>query len=237
MRLKLCALIVSAFALWGTIEPAAAGTISGVSNLQDLINRGASPGNGIQIGNDVFYNFSYAGSPAPGAPGAATPSAILVTSTNTGTGLHFAFPWNASGGNNQASNISYFVHAVDPQQLVSGATLNMQSSVNALTLADNASTTETFSNTGDLSAFAQQSVANTTTNPSTVFTNNLPLSPVRDFAVSNGIVAHSGANPGGTASITYVENVFQSSAVPEPATLSLFATAAVTLLARRRRPL
>src|SRR5579862_7315672 len=104
MRLKLCAIVVSAAALLGAAVQASAGVIPGISSLQDLINRGPSQVNGVQIGNDVFYNFSYSGSPPPSTPGAPTPSTILVTSTDSATGLRFAFPWTSTLGNDQTSN-------------------------------------------------------------------------------------------------------------------------------------
>ena len=235
MRLKLCAFVVSVLFLTvgGLSKSVSAAAIPGVSNLQDLINRGSLLSNGVQIGNDVFYNFSYACSPAPGNPGAPTPSTLSVTSTDTGTGLRFSFPWSSAEGSNQSSNISYLVHVVDtaPQQFINGATLNMQSSVNAVSPADNATTTTTFSNPADLTAFAQQTVVNTSTNPSQVFTNNLGLPLVRDFAVSDGVVVHTGTS-GGNASITYVENIF--SQVPEPTSIGVIAGLAL-LLPRCRR--
>ena len=234
MRLKLCAIVVSALSVWiGGNKSVSAAAIPNVNNLQDLINRGSLPSNGIQIGNDVFYNFSYSGSPAPGNPGAPTPGTISVTSTDTGTGLHFSFNWSSAEGSNQSSNISYFVHVVDtvPQQFINGAILNMQSSVNAVSPADNATTTTTFSNPDTLVAFDQQTVVNTNTNPAQVFTNNLGLPLVRDFALTDGVVVHTGTG-GGTASITYIENIF--SQVPEPTSVALI-TGLALLLPRTRR--
>ena len=235
MRLKSCALFlfVLSLTLGGLINPASAGAIPGINNLQDLLNRGSLLANGVQIGNDVFYNFSYAGSPAPGSPGAPTPSTILVTSTNTGIGLRFSFPWTSTNANNQASNIGYSVHVVDtvPQVFINGATLNMQSTVNAVTLADNATTTTGLSD--GVSQNLQQTVADTTTNSAQVFTANSSLLPVRDLNVSDGITPHSGVG-GGSASISYVENIF--SQVPEPGSFAILFAAALPLLARRRTP-
>lgn len=236
MRLKLCAVLACVFALsiGGLTSSLFAGAIPGITSLQDLINLGPSQGSGIQIGNDIFYNFSYAGSPVPPNPGAPTPSTILVTSTNTGTGLRFAFPWTSTQASNESSNISYSVHVATsvPQQFINSATLNMQSSVSALSLADNASTTTAFSDPTTLVTFAQQNVANASVNPAQVFTNNLALSPTRDFSVSDGIIVHSGTG-GGTASVTYVENIF--SQVPEPTSLTLLAGLSIFLTRSRRR--
>src|ERR1700729_3887248 len=109
MPLKLYARVVFVVALvaGASSHVADAAVIPGITSLQDLINLGSLQSNGVQVGNDIFYNFTYAGSPAPGSAGAPTPSTILVTSTDSGPGLHFAFAWNSTLGNIQSSDITY----------------------------------------------------------------------------------------------------------------------------------
>ncbi|HEY8749230.1 MAG TPA: PEP-CTERM sorting domain-containing protein [Tepidisphaeraceae bacterium] len=241
MRLKLCAHVVFVIAVLASVQSrfVSAAVIPGITSLQDLINRGPLVGNGVQVGNDVFYNFTYSGSPTPNTVGAPNPTAIFVTSTDSGPGLRFAFPWTSTLGNNQNSLITYSVHVVDigpiAPQFINNAILDFQSSVAATSLADNANTTLTLGDNNGHVPFSEQTVLNTGTSPSTPISNSQAVSPaLRDFGVSDGITVHTAPDSTGSATITFVDNIFGQSAVPEPGLLSLFGIAALGLLARRR---
>jgi hypothetical protein len=243
MRFKFCAHVFFAIAVLAGIPPrlVPAAVIPGISSLQDLINRGPLVANGVQVGSDVFYNFTYSGSPTPDNAGAPTPTSILVTSTDSGPGLRFAYPWASSLGNNQDSLITYSVHVADtiPQQFINNAILDFQSSVAATSLIDNATTTLTLGDNNGHVPFSEQTVINTGTSPTSPISNSQAVnSPLRDFGVSDDIVVHTAPNSTGSATITFVDNIFgNSAAVPEPTAFALFGLAASSLLlSRKRRP-
>lgn len=244
-----CALQI-ALAICATLmlgQRARADAIPGVSTLQDLIDRGPNQSGGVQTGSDLFYHFTYSLAPAGGAP---TPSQILVTFTDAGPGLRFASNlWTSSGGNDISSVIGYSVHVVDtiPQQAINTAILDFQSTVNPAhptgpegppDPADNASVTESLGDNNGHVPFTQLTAFNangTVTGGPPDTTSQTIAPPLRDFGVSNGVVVHTSAGSTGNATITYFDNIFGNTTVPEPAALSLLTLGAVPLLARRRR--
>jgi hypothetical protein len=119
---------------------------------------------------------------------------------------------------------------------VTTAILDFQSAVNALDPADNATATETLGDNNGHIPFAEQTVNNTGTSPSLPISSTFnPLTPLTDFGVSDGIVVHTAAGSAGSSNITFVDNIFGQSGVPEPSSLTLLGLATASLLVPRRR--
>ena len=106
--------IPAAMVLW--VQFAGAGTIPGISSVQDMINLNAGgpadgvPQGGIVINGLRYYDFQYAGS-GTSAPTSAQIQVQTAPGPAGDNGLQFSFNWVSAGGSsNMDSTIRYKVH-------------------------------------------------------------------------------------------------------------------------------
>jgi hypothetical protein len=187
--------------------------------LQQLIDRGPE---GIIVGDKLFYDFSYLGSPTPsaGVPNPAPTADQIAVAPITGPmfGLSFSAGWEAAPGLNQDSLIRYYVHVLDgtPQQSIDGVGLRFNGADPLAGPLTNATVTETVETVGG-SVLGQFSVFNDGTGASYDSLNNsitLPT-PMRDLFVMKDIMVHS-STIGGVSTISFVDNTFHQIATPLP---------------------
>ncbi len=215
-----------------------AAPIPGVNSVQDLINLnqgdendGVSQG-GVVVNGLRFYDFNYSNS---GAGGGTPPTASQVlTQTAPGpagtTGLRFSAPWSATGGAGEVSTIRYKVHSESALQAINqvGAAFDGDATNTAGTFAQ---VTEEVRNLTGIT-LAELSLFDDGTGPgvdnSSTTANLVP--PQTDLDLSKAIRVRSSA--GGTATITFVDNIFQP--VPEPTALGLLSLGGLLTLRRRR---
>jgi MYXO-CTERM domain-containing protein len=193
---------------------------------------------GVQIGNFIFSDFGFAfasGSPTNPAP---TASQIGVTQTpGSNVGLTFNSFWQSIPvAGDQDGNIRYSVTATG-NNAIDQVNLAFNGAAPVPGPGTQAFVTETVSTLvsgGPGSTIGQLTTVNSIATGSTTTNNaSLTLSPTRNaIFVSKDVQVNSGAS--GIATISWVDNTYHSTPVPEPASLGL-GLMGVGLLARRRR--
>lgn len=211
--------------------------------LQDLINTGST---GITVGDKQFYDFTYApsGTIPPSLSGnnvnPAPPlaSQITVSSlTSPNIGLQFAFGWNSSDGYIMDSLIGYKVHVLNgtPQQLIDQVHLDFNGAVSAPGTGTHASVVETIRTLSGapLGQISVYSDGVTTKLHDTAFLSP----PLRDIQVTKDIMVSSTPRSigGTTSTISFVDNTYHQTEVPEPVSIAFMALSAACIL-RRRQP-
>jgi hypothetical protein len=220
------------------------------ATLQDLINLNqGNPGDGIPqggitIGDKLFYDFTYLASGAAAAPypnpnpNPAPPRAdqIAVQSiTGPNIGLMFSFGWNSSAGFNMDSLIGYKVHVLDgdPQPLIDSIGLSFNGAAPVPGIGTFATVTETVKSLsgatlGGFSVYSDGTISN--------LGNTFALAtPQRDIQVQKDILVSSVPSNlgGGTSTISFVDNTYHQTAVPEPVSMAVVVLGGALLLRRR----
>ena len=210
---------------------AAAGPVTSLGTVQDLINAGAT---GITVGDKQFYNFSYLGS-------IAADQIHVIAAPGSDVGVEFQFNWSSSNGNNADSDIRFNVHVLDPAKMITGLGLHFDGNVsNSSGLLNNASVTEAVT---DLSgnAIGNLSVFNAGPNFASMNHNDafLALTPTSDLMVTKDILVHSAAAvtadiapsaTDATATISLVDNTFRQTGGPTSVPLPPAAWAALSTI-------
>ena len=213
------------------------------------------PGGGVQIGNLIFNNFSYVGSPAPNPAPDTTHISVsnYQFSTPSKMGLEFSSGWEGfAGGSVQESKISFSVQAatgfvLSQVQLDFNGAIVSPGFGTPVPAGTSASVTETVypadSNGTPIGTPQQLSVFNNSNNPGSVSGNQSSItltSPLTSIFVQKDIQL-SGTNAGtvmGISTISFVDNGYTvgvGSPIPEPASAALLGIFGMGLLARRRR--
>ena len=197
---------------------------NGQIDLQDLIN---DP-NGFTVGDKHFSHFSY----TPTGANAPTASQISVDiAPGTDYGLRFGFGWYSINGINMDSRIDYRVDVTDPNpaQKIDAVTLGYDGTSQG---AAAALATEVIQSIGG----TQLATLNVTpANPQ----QTVPILPnQRSILVDKAINLFSAPSANGTnnfSAISFVDNTYHQTLVPEPASFGILAAGGCLLLLRRRR--
>lgn len=240
VALSLC--MMAGLASWGAPTANAAPVpLPANATLSTLI--GLSATGGVQIGNLVFSDFSYSSSPTTGANIAPNSSQVTVsTAPGPNTGLTFSSFWQSAGQNNQDSIIRYSVTAVsgviDQVNLAFNGAAPLPDPPGPpapLTRASVVETVSTLVGGGAGTTLGQTSVANSTAGGATTTNNSsFTVSPARSsIYVSKDVQVNSSST--GVSTISWVDNTYHTSPVPEPGSLGLLGVVGAGLLARRRR--
>ncbi|HEY8747436.1 MAG TPA: PEP-CTERM sorting domain-containing protein [Tepidisphaeraceae bacterium] len=218
------------------------------STLSSLIALNGS--GGVQIGNFIFSDFSFA--PSSGNPtGNPAPTASQVTVTlapGPNVGLTFNSAWQSVPLGFQDGNIRYAVqvtagNVIDQVNLAFNGAAPLPSAGTVATVTESVATLLTTGSNvavGPGTTIGQLATSNSVaTGPTT--TNNASLTlptPQTGIYISKDILVTSGVTPPGIATISLVDNTYHSTAggpIPEPASIGLLGAFGVGLLARRRR--
>jgi hypothetical protein len=224
-------LALLALALVGSVMQAQAAPIFSNGTLQDLINLGST---GAQVGDKVFSNFTY--TPSGNMPLASAVNVTSILSPNIGLMFQGGFGDSPGGGPSDAL-ITYTVTVTDPTRRITDAHMDGNPAVVGATTTNpgTVSVTETFlpDSTKMLNIFDNEPGSSTKLSDDTTFTT--PLSVLH---VQKDIRADAGAaGTGVTATLSFVDQTFSQTAVPEPATIALVLAGVPVagILALRRR--
>jgi hypothetical protein len=245
VALSLC-MIAGLSGLGASTTHAAPVPLPANATLSTLIGLNAS--GGVQIGNFIFSDFSFAGTSGnPTGNPAPTASQITVTAApGPNVGLTFNSFWQSVPNGLQDGNIRYAVqvtagNVIDQVNLAFNGAAPLPSAGTLASVTESVSTLLTTGNNvpvGPGTTIGQLATSNSVaTGPTT--TNNASLTlpvPQTGIFVSKDVAVVSGAN--GIATISFVDNTYHSTAggpIPEPATIGLLGMMGMGLLARRRR--
>jgi len=242
--LSLC--LIAGIAGWASTTHAAPVPLPANATLSTLIGLNAT--GGVQIGNFVFSDFSFA--PSSGNAGNPAPTAGQVTvsaAPGPNVGLTFNSFWQSSPGASQDGVIRYAVqvtvgNVIDQVNLAFNGAAPLPSAGTQASVTESVSTLITGAGgvavgpgniIGQLTTTNSIATGNTTTNNATLTLS----SPQQGIFVSKDVQVVSG--PNGIATISFVDNTYHSTQggpiIPEPASIGMLGAMGVGLLARRRR--
>lgn len=206
---------------------------------------GLNVSGGVQIGNYIYSDFNY--QPTGTSPTNPTPGASAVAvSTQSGpfgvnSGLTFSAGWESIPGGNQDAVISYAVQAVTG--VISEIALAFNGVTPLASTGTFASVTETVSTlitgpgnaaVGPGTTIGNLSVFNNAASGVGTSSGPLFLTPGQTgIFVRKDIILTSG--PNGISTVSFVDNTYLISPVPEPASLAVLGFTGFGMLVRRRR--
>lgn len=215
--------LVAVLTLFGGSYTAAA-TAPLSTTLAELIDLGDA---GAVVGDKMFYDFSYLGSPT-----SITPAQIrVVQAPGSDVGIEFQYHWTSTNANNEDAVIRFKVHVNDPKEAIQSVAVHFDGTAYAangpahpnIDLGTNGTVTETINDvsgnpvTGNNQIEVFDAGAKFAAFDRDSATFLLPT-PVRDLMLEKDISAHSTIG-GGTAAISIVDNTFPQT--PPPVSIPL----------------